>query len=722
MKNNESKNIFSLISKTFISKAIWGYVILGIVGIANLVISHQKGSAYGTMLILSLCETAVIICALIVIAIKENGIMAHKISESIDQLASAADQIAIGNLDIVLPVSNLEETDRLADSMKRIVTSIDNMETDFDVLTDRIENGQLGATLDLNRHNGSYRKIAENTSRITKTFKDPLDTFATFIHNMANGIRQQDITCEYKGDFAKFADNMNDVRHSLIILLSEAKKLEDAGRNGALEVRGDDSKLKGYYSEIIDGFNDMFERIAEPINEANVVLKKIAVNDYSSQMQGDYKGSFSELQDSINSVMGTLLRIQDLFEKLSKGDISMYENYNKIGRRSENDKMVPAGVIMMRTLMDMIAETEKLASAATAGDLNQKGDADKFQGGYKQVIDGFNRLIEAVVAPLKETSQILQKLAHSDMTAEMTGNYQGEYNNMKTAMNQAVSSFNEVLGQINIAASQVSASSAQVSAASQSLAQGATEQASSVEELSSAITEVAAQVRENADNAQKAKDISDKAIDSARRGNEQMKLMLNSMNEINEGSANISKIIKVIDEIAFQTNILALNAAVEAARAGQAGKGFAVVAEEVRNLAARSADAAKETTTLIEGNIGKVEAGTKIANITASELDEIVNGIRETASYINNIADASEQQSTAVSQIDTGIEQVSTIVQTNSATAEESAASSEELSGQAVSLKQLVDQFKLKNYNAQGDSNQSNGNQNKYTNNILESA
>lgn len=242
----------------------------------------------------------------------------------------------------------------------------------------------------------------------------------------------------------------------------------------------------------------------------------------------------------------------------------------------------------------------------------------------------------------------------------------------------------------------MAAGSKHVSESSISLSQGATEQASSVEELSSSLEEVASQTKLNADSANTVNDLTGKAQSEAQIGNNYMQEMLESMKEINTSSAGISKIIKVIDEIAFQTNILALNAAVEAARAGQHGKGFAVVAEEVRNLAARSAKAAKETTDMIEGSIGKVNDGTKIANQTAEALTKIVEMVTEVAEHVEKIASASTEQSIALEQINQGVMQVSDVVQSNSATAEESAAASEELNAQAELLKETVGHFKLR--------------------------
>ena len=228
------------------------------------------------------------------------------------------------------------------------------------------------------------------------------------------------------------------------------------------------------------------------------------------------------------------------------------------------------------------------------------------------------------------------------------------------------------------------------------LSQGATEQASSIEELTASIEQVSTQTKINAENASKANGMAEQAKNYAVTGNEQMKEMLKAMDEINESSNNINKIIKVIDDIAFQTNILALNAAVEAARAGQYGKGFAVVAEEVRTLAGRSANAAKETTALIEDSIKKSEEGTRIARETAEALEKIVDSVESVSKLVSDINNASNEQAVAISQINQGVMQVSQVVQENSATSEESAAASEELSGQADLLYELISRFRLR--------------------------
>jgi methyl-accepting chemotaxis protein len=299
--------------------------------------------------------------------------------------------------------------------------------------------------------------------------------------------------------------------------------------------------------------------------------------------------------------------------------------------------------------------------------------------------------------PLNKMVLVANEIAKGNLDVELDINTKDEIGDLAKAFRAMTDNVNEVMTNINAASEQVAAGSTQVSDSSMSLSQGATEQASSIEELTASIEEISAQTRQNAANAEKAKEISSSAQKYAERGNEQMAYMLKAMAGINDSSNNISKIIKVIDDIAFQTNILALNAAVEAARAGQHGKGFAVVAEEVRNLAARSANAAKETTSMIEGSIKEVVGGTKLANETAEALNKIVEGVSKAAELVGEIAVASNEQALGVEQINQGIMQISDVVQTTSATAEETAAASEELSSQADLLKTQVASFRLKN-------------------------
>ena len=310
---------------------------------------------------------------------------------------------------------------------------------------------------------------------------------------------------------------------------------------------------------------------------------------------------------------------------------------------------------------------------------------------------GLGVLIAGIISrPLNKLVLSANQIADGNLYVSVDISSKDEVGNLAKAFIRMTDNLNDVMSNINMASEQVASGARQVSDSSMALSQGATEQASSVEELTASLEEIASQTRLNADNANQANSLAVTAKGNAIQGNDQMKEMLNAMEEINESSSNISKIIKVIDDIAFQTNILALNAAVEAARAGQHGKGFAVVAEEVRNLAARSANAAKETTDMIGGSIKKVEGGTKIANQTAEALNKIVEDVTKVANLVSSIAIASNEQASGIAQVNQGIMQVSEVVQTNSATSEESAAASEELSSQAELLKEQVARFKLR--------------------------
>ena len=306
-----------------------------------------------------------------------------------------------------------------------------------------------------------------------------------------------------------------------------------------------------------------------------------------------------------------------------------------------------------------------------------------------QWVDTLNDLI------VNDGGKVLNAAAAKDMTKRLTGDYNGAYGLMKNNINTVVQNLDTALGQVTEAVSQVTSASGEISTGAQNLAEGANEQASSLEEVSSSLEEMSSMTKQNADNSNQAKILATEAKEAAGEGDASMKKMAEAIREIKQSSDNTAKIIKSIDDIAFQTNLLALNAAVEAARAGEAGKGFAVVAEEVRNLAMRSAEAAKNTANMIEESVKNADGGVKITEEVAKSLNQIVDRVGKVGDLIAEIAAASNEQALGIEQVNTAVAQMNQVTQQNAANSEESASAAEELSSQASELANMVSEFKL---------------------------
>ncbi|HEX9062100.1 MAG TPA: methyl-accepting chemotaxis protein [Clostridia bacterium] len=630
--------------------------------------------------------------------------------EPLNVAADYVDRISKGNIPQKINDTYNGDFNTIKNNLNTCIDNINALIEDANMLEKAAVEGRLSTRADASRHGGDYRKVINGVNKTLDAVIGPLNVAADYVDRISKGNIPQKINDTYNGDFNTIKNNLNTCIDNINALVADANMLSAAAAEGRLDIRADALKHEGDYRKIIEGVNRTLDSVIKPLKVAADYVDKISKGNIPSRITDSYNGDFNEIKNNLNTCIDAV--------------------------------------------NNLVTDTDFLVKAALDGKLSTRADASRHGGDFAKIVDGINRTLDAVIEPVKEASAVLQEMAKGNLKASVKGNYKGDHAEIKDALNFTIStisgyisditrvltemssgnltiavtteyvgdfveiknslnmiieSLNEVLGEINAASEQVAEGSRQVSASGQALSQGSTEQASSIEELTASLAQIAVQTKQNAMNANQANELAVSAKENAKEGNMQMQGMLKAMAEINESSGNISKIIKVIDEIAFQTNILALNAAVEAARAGQHGKGFAVVAEEVRNLAARSANAAKETTMLIEGSISKVEGGTRIASDTAEALNSIVEGVTRATDLVGEIASASNDQASGIAQINQGIEQVSQVTQTNSATAEESAAASEELSSQAQILKELVARFRLKNRTSNSRRDEING-------------
>ena len=512
---------------------------------------------------------------------------------------------------------------------------------------------------------------------------------------------------------------------NMALILETMQMMRVAARDYVVgSVNGDQAKIDAVKQSVADdnklmqeNFDLYYASIIDPAaKELFSNARKLYEGDYLDFLDKSYTlakaGQTDQLLDELDYILPTINDIVNDFKQCFDMKVDRAKGSSDSNNALANRMLVLIIVVLAavsvialalafyisglisKPLLPLVTFMKK---ASSIGDIILSKEDKDVIGKYAQRKDEIGQVIASTAAfvdRIEYVSDELEAVAGGDLTSEVK--LLSDRDIMGDSLHKMVDSLNDMFGEINSSTEQVTMGANQVADGAQALAQGSTEQAASVEELSSSIAEIAEKTKNNADMAMHAANLASTIKANAEKGNQQMDEMMDAVKEINQASQNISKVIKVIDDIAFQTNILALNAAVEAARAGQHGKGFAVVAEEVRNLAAKSAEAAKETGVLIQNSMEKAELGAKIAGETAASLIEIVSGINESDEIVNKIANLSNEQADEIKQINEGIDQVAQVIQQNSATAEESAAASEEMSGQSNMLKQLISQFSLK--------------------------
>ncbi len=598
----------------------------------------------------------------------------NRLIEAMDESARIAEAIAVGNLGI--DAHERSDNDRLMKALNQMIRRLKSVSEETNELIMAVRNGNLSIRGNTELFSGGWQELLVNVNAMIDAFVGPINITATYIELLAQGNIPQKITEEYKGDFNLIRNNLNQCIDAVNGLIAETIELTEKAASGHLSARGNDKKFGGDYARIIKGINNILDAVINPLNIAAVYMDRISKGDFPELIADEYKGDFNEIRNSINRLISNLHATVQVAEKIAAGDLSA-----QVCILSEKDMLGQSLAKMVGTIREIIGDIGNLTQAASEGRLGVRGDESRFRGEYAKIIRGVNATLDAVVRPLNITARYVERISEGDIPEKISEEYKGDLNHIRNNLNLMIENLRNFAVSVRNSAEIISSGSRQLSSATEQVSQGTSRQASGIEEISSSMEEIDSVVNQNADIAKKTASIALKAVQDSLEGKNAVSETVNAMKSISEK-------IRIIEEIARQTNMLALNAAIEAARAGEHGKGFAVVASEVRKLAERTQKAAKEINIL---SISNVDIAGKAGRI----LDEMVSGIQRTSELVEEIKDASAEQADGISQINKAIQHFDHVIQENAASAEEMAATGRDFSSHSEHLLQIASFFKL---------------------------
>jgi methyl-accepting chemotaxis protein len=490
------------------------------------------------------------------------------------------------------------------------------------------------------------------------------------------------------------------IARAIVTPVGEAVRVANDVSAGKLDGRIDTSR-KDEVGQLLSAMQRMQMQVVSVIGAQGEMASRHDKGQISYRIDdGDFPGEYGRMVRDTNALVaqhiGVKMRAVDVMRRYAVGDLSV-----DMDRLPGEKAVITEAMDMCKANLSAInGEIKRLAAAAASGDFTHRGDVEKYQYDFRDMVEGLNQLMETTDGNLAEVSELLQAIARGDLTARMEGDFHGVFASMRDDANATVAQLTDIVGGIQMAAISINTAAGEIASGNSDLSRRTEQQAANLEETAASMEELTSTVRQNAESARQANQLAIGAAGVASQGGEVVGQVVTTMRDIEQSSKKIAEIISVIDGIAFQTNILALNAAVEAARAGEQGRGFAVVASEVRTLAQRSANAAKEIKGLIESSVERVADGSALVNQAGTTMGEIVASVQRVTDIMAEISAASQEQSAGIEQVNQTITQMDETTQQNAALVEEATAAARSMEEQAGALTQSVSVFKLETTHA----------------------